>query len=198
MTIRTAATVVLVLLTGCAAPGGDADETGEAAANGNAVTGSVSYRERMALPQDATIEVWITDVSDSAAPGAMLAETAIEPEGRQVPIPFELRYDPAAVNADHTYAVKATIRSGGQIMFSTLADYYVITKGNPTAINLMLQRGTGGGDPTAGATPRKGQPGVFRRSAVRPRSRMSKPRLSSPRTAAWLARLPATSSQARS
>jgi putative lipoprotein len=156
MTIRTAATVVLALLTGCAAPGDDSDETGEAAANGNAVTGSVSYRERMALPHDATIEVWITDVSDSAAPGAMLAETAIEPEGRQVPIPFELRYDPAAVNADHTYAVKATIRSGGQIMFSTAADYYVITQGNPTAIDLMLQRGTGGGDPTAGANPLQG------------------------------------------
>ena len=110
----------------------------------------------MALPQDATIEVWITDVSDSAAPGAMLAETAIEPEGRQVPIPFELRYDPAAVNADHTYAVKAAIRSGGQIMFSTVVDYYVITQGNPTAVDLLLQRGTGDGDPTAGTNPLQG------------------------------------------
>ena len=156
MTIRFAAPVVLVLLTGCATPGEDADGTDEAATNGNAVTGSVSYRERMALPQDATIEVWITDVSDSAAPGPMLAETTIEPEGRQVPIPFELRYDPAGVNADHTYAVKAALRSGGQILFSTVADYYVITQGNPVAVDLMLQRGTGGGDPTAGANPLQG------------------------------------------
>lgn len=102
--------------------------------------GSVTYRERVALPPDAVVEVWLTDVSPLILALALIAETTVPSQGRQVPIPFELRYDPKKIQPDHIYAVKATIRSAGQILFETATPHHVITKGNPIQVELWLQR----------------------------------------------------------
>jgi putative lipoprotein len=102
------------------------------------VSGSVAYRQRIALPPDAEVEVTLSDVSlqDDAAP--VIATTSFSPDGRQVPLPFELAYDPAKIDTSHTYAVRATIRGGGRLMFATDAAFPVITRGRPTNVSLML------------------------------------------------------------
>src|SRR5689334_17305946 len=72
------------------------------------VTGTVTYRERVALAPDAVVEVSIEDVSRAGAEAAVLATTRIERAG-QVPIDFSVTYDPARVEANHRYAVRARI-----------------------------------------------------------------------------------------
>lgn len=108
---------------GCAH--GPSTSAGGDVADGNMVRGSVAYRERMALPPDAVVEVWIIDASPLVMAAPVIAETIVMPEGRQVPIPFELRYDPSRIEPDHDYAVKAAIRSEGQILIATETDYLV-------------------------------------------------------------------------
>ncbi len=124
---------------------------GETADSEGVVRGTVVYRERVALPPDAVVEVWITDVSPLILAVPVIAETTVLSEGRQVPLPYELRYDPTRIEPDHDYAVKAVIKSAGRILFTTEAPYQVITKGNPTQIDLQLVReaegsGSGTGD----------------------------------------------------
>src|SRR5262245_461093 len=102
--------------------------------------GSVSYRERVALPPDAVVEVWLIDVSPLIVPLALIAEATVPSQGRQVPIPFELRYDPKKIQPDHIYAVKAAIRSAGQSLFETQTPHRVITQGNPSQVERWLQR----------------------------------------------------------
>ena len=110
------------------------------------VSGTISYRERIALPPDAVAEIWIADVS----PGMMvaqvlLADTTVRAEGRQVPLPFEIRFEPARAEATHTYALKAVIKSAdGQELFTSGDSAFVITQGNPSRIDLVLRRGAGG------------------------------------------------------
>jgi putative lipoprotein len=111
------------------------------------VTGTVAYRERMALPPDAMVQVQLSDVSRQDAPAIVVAETTITPAGRQVPLPFELNYDVGAIDQKHSYAVRATIRSGDQLLYTTNTAAPVITRGNPTQVPLMLVRAGG----TAGA-----------------------------------------------
>jgi len=129
------------ILVGCATGGTHVSQTAD---KGGVVRGTVTYRERMALPADAIVEVRLSDVSrqDIAAP--VIAETTVLPEGRQVPLPFELRYDPSRIQPDRTYAVRATIRSTGRMIFTTDAAYHVITKGNPTQADLWLVRAADG------------------------------------------------------
>lgn len=69
----------------------------------------------------------------------MIAEITVLPEGRQVPILFELRYDSAKIDPNRTYALRATIRSAGRMMFTTTTAYHVITQGNPRQVNLLLE-----------------------------------------------------------
>ena len=71
------------------------------------VRGSVTYRERMALPEDAEIEVWITDVSPIVQAVPIVAQTTVKADGQQVPIAFELPYERERIDPEHTYAVKS-------------------------------------------------------------------------------------------
>lgn len=126
------------LLLACSGSGGGAGAPAPEA--GSIISGTVTYRERMALPPDAVVEVRLHDVSRQDAEAPLLAETVVRPEGRQVPLPFELRYDPARITPRGAYAVRATIRSGGRTLFTTDAVHRVITEGNPTKVDLLLRR----------------------------------------------------------
>lgn len=118
-----------LVLAGCAASSAPITQSD---ANETMVTGTVAYRERMALPPDAVVEVRLSEVSRQDVAAPVIAETTILPEGRQVPIPFELHYDPGKIEPNRTYALRATIRSAGRMMFTTTTAYRVITQGNPT------------------------------------------------------------------
>jgi len=103
------------------------------------VTGTVGYRERIALPPAATIRVQLVDVSRADAPADVLGEQLIEAAGRQVPFAFEIRYDPARIDERMSYAVQARIEDGGRLLFISDQSYPVITRGAPTAVNLLLK-----------------------------------------------------------
>lgn len=110
------------------------------------ITGSVSYRERMALPPDAVVDVWVTDVSPGITAAAVLAEGSFPVKGRQVPVPFELPYDPGRVAADHDYGLRAVIRTPSQTLFESGDAVRVITKGSPTRVDLVLRRQSSAAD----------------------------------------------------
>jgi putative lipoprotein len=118
---------------------------------GQFVTGHVTYRERVALPTDAEVRVVLLDVSRQDAAATPVADTTIRPGGRQVPLPFALRYDPRRIDPRHDYAIRATITSGGQLAFTTTAVVKVITRDHPTMVDLMLTRApaAGSGSPPA-------------------------------------------------
>ncbi|MFZ9039665.1 MAG: YbaY family lipoprotein [Gammaproteobacteria bacterium] len=103
------------------------------------VTGTVGYRERIALTPEAVVEVQLLDVSLADASAKLIAEQTIRPQ-HQVPIPFELVYDPAEIDARFTYAVRATIRERGRLMFTTDRSYRVLTRGSPSHVDLVLVR----------------------------------------------------------
>ena len=80
--------------------------------------GTVTYRERMALPPGAEVEVKLLDVSRADAPAIVLAETTLQP-GHAAPFPFSLDYDAAAIAQGHSYALQARITAGGRLLFIT-------------------------------------------------------------------------------
>jgi putative lipoprotein len=85
-----------------------------------AVTGSIAYRERIALPPTAQIEVRLDDVSRADAPATNMATQSFASEGRQVPFAFTLTVDRADIDPRHSYAVSARITDAdGKLMFIT-------------------------------------------------------------------------------
>ena len=104
------------------------------------VTGTVTYRERIALPANAQVQVSLQDISRADAPAVVLGEQTITTAGAQVPIPFEIAYDPAAIDQRMTYSVRARITVHGQLMFTSTTSTLVITRGNPTHVEVVVQR----------------------------------------------------------
>ena len=102
------------------------------------LSGTVTYRERMALPSDAVVEVSLVDVTQADAGMPVIAATTVRPDGRQVPLPFELQYDPGNIEPDRSYAVRASIRSDSRLLFTTHQAVPVLTQGRPTQADLVL------------------------------------------------------------
>lgn len=129
-------------LAGCAAGGsaGSGSSGGGAPGESAAVRGTVTYRERMALPPGAVIKVTLSDVSLMDAPAKVLAETTFTAGGKQVPFPFVLTYDPAGIKPQNRYAVRAAILIDGTMAWTTDTTYPVITRESPNQVELLLKR----------------------------------------------------------
>ena len=104
------------------------------------VTGTVAYRERIALDPSAEIVVQLLDVSRMDAPATVLAEQRIRAEGRQVPIGFELSVEAARIDPRMRYNVSARIFQDGKLLFITDRAYPVLTYREGNMASLMLTR----------------------------------------------------------
>ena len=101
--------------------------------------GTVTYRERMALPPGATVEVELVDVSLADAPARTLVQIAVTPQG-QVPVPWRLEYDPAQIMPGHSYALQARIAADGRLLFITAERHAVFTGDGPDRADIVVQR----------------------------------------------------------
>ncbi len=102
------------------------------------VSGTVSYRERIALSPGATLVVEIRDVSLADAPAPLIARRTIGSPG-QVPISFEVEYSSGDIDPFNTYSVGASIiEADGRLAFTNDTAYDVITYGNPVEVDMLL------------------------------------------------------------
>ena len=101
------------------------------------VSGSVTYRQRIAMPLEATVVVSLVDVSRADAPAEVIAKKEIK-RTIQVPIPFELTYDSEKIDQRHDYAVQAQILLGDKVWFTTTTRHVVITKGHPSHVDVVV------------------------------------------------------------
>jgi putative lipoprotein len=87
----------------------------------------------------AHVTVTLADVSLADAPAQVISRQVIVEPG-QPPIPFELRYDPATIIPNHTYAVQARIEDGGRLLFISASANHVITRGAPAEVEVWVER----------------------------------------------------------
>jgi putative lipoprotein len=109
------------------------------AVSAGVVSGTVAYRERIAMPENAVLTMQLQDVSLADAPAKVIAEQKFTFAGHQVPLPFEVHYDSAKIDPQHTYALSARITVNEQLMFMNTTTYRVITQGNPVKADILLQ-----------------------------------------------------------
>ena len=101
------------------------------------VTGTVSYPGSAPLPPGAELTVRLEDVSRADAPSVTIAERVIVNPG-QSPIPFEIGYDPADIDARFDYSIQATITHGDTLLFINDTVYSVLTWGYPSGVDMVL------------------------------------------------------------
>jgi putative lipoprotein len=105
------------------------------------IRGIAAYRERIALPADAVFEAMLEDISIADRPAELVGSARVQPAG-QVPIRFEIAYDPARIVAGHKYAVRARITLDDKLLFTTTRIHPALAGEAGAELMLDLQ-GTG-------------------------------------------------------
>jgi uncharacterized lipoprotein YbaY len=127
--LRAAPTLLLIalLLTVAACrSGGNAD-----------VTGSLVFLEQMTLPDDAVAHVRLVDVTDTSAV-SVLAENTLTELG-ELPIRYTVPYDTMQVDSAHTYAIRAEVVSGDEVLLRSPYDFLVLTQGHTRQADVLLR-----------------------------------------------------------
>ena len=135
--MRTALVVLvatLLSLLGCATANGD---EGVPVPDFLTLAGSVTLRQPAQLPADALLTVTLEDVSRADAPAVTLAQTQTTLHGQQAPIGFSLVYPGPAVQPGATYAARARLSLGDQLLFTT-TEHYRVDVLNPAPIQLVM------------------------------------------------------------
>lgn len=117
------ATLVIgsVFLVGCESSGSKMTEQ-----KIQSVTGTIAYRERILLPDNAQVTVSLQDVSKMDAPAEVIAKQQFVTNGHQVPLTFDLSYDSSRIQPRHRYTISARIEVNGKLRFITDTSYAVI------------------------------------------------------------------------
>ena len=102
------------------------------------VSGTVAYRERLALTADAVLIVELRDVSYADAAAPLIARQTIHGPG-QVPIKFKVEYSRQDIDSRNRYSISARIvESDGRLAFTNDTAYEVITHGKPNKVDMLL------------------------------------------------------------
>jgi putative lipoprotein len=102
------------------------------------LTGTVTYRQRIALSPEAIVTVRLEDTSLADAPAVPVVVHSFGAEGRQVPLPFEFTFDPASIKDGNTYSVRASIEIDGELRWTSTTAYHVLTRGNPSQVDIVV------------------------------------------------------------
>ena len=133
--------VALVTLAACGNDPLPANATAEVPSGRSpnaSVSGTVTYRERLALSPGARLVVDLRDVSYTDAAAPLIARQTISGPG-QVPIRFRIDYNRDDIDSRNTYAISADIiESDGRLAFTNDTAYEVITRGNPNKVDMLL------------------------------------------------------------
>lgn len=102
------------------------------------IDGSATYRERIALPRSAVLDVQLVDVSRQDVAATVLSSKRYVMTG--VPMSFSLDYDDALIKEGLTYAVQARISVDGKLMFINDTVHRVLEDDADTSITMELKR----------------------------------------------------------
>lgn len=103
------------------------------------VSGTVTYRERVALPPGAGLRVTLYENRGATAAPTFIAEQTI-PKPGPVPIRFRVAFPPSVIDARAGYSLVARIEVEGSTVFANERPVPVLTLGNPAAVEILVAR----------------------------------------------------------
>jgi uncharacterized lipoprotein YbaY len=109
-----------------------------AAGHEGMIDGSITYPERITLPKGAMIVVELFELSGDGGTSALVARRSFPAES-QVPIPFRLDYDTSRVSSAGPYGIRARILVDGALWFVNHQPEPVLTRGNPSTVQIVVQ-----------------------------------------------------------
>lgn len=126
------ACLLLIGLVGCSDESASSDEVGF-------VTGTAHYRERIAVPSGARLEVSLEEEAATEDSNPLITRIVIAKAG-QPPYSFEVPYRREDLDPSRSFVIRARLLDRGELLFETASPTAVVTQGNPETVELLLRR----------------------------------------------------------
>jgi len=131
---RTLARLLLLAAIAFAAPLARANPDGDE----TVVIGTISYRGATSFPRGAKVVLQLVDLGRPMTSSSVISELVfLDP--KPVAWPYQLEYPGAAIDPKGRYGIFAKVVAGAEVLFATLQAAPVITQGNPSKRDLLLE-----------------------------------------------------------
>ena len=84
-----------------------------------AISGRITYPEKVALAPNVVVQVQVVDVSRADVPATIVATTEVHPGGKQIPIPYRIDVKRSEFRPGRRYQVSVRITEGKVLRFIT-------------------------------------------------------------------------------
>ena len=102
------------------------------------VTGIGIYMLNVPLPADAIVEFKLVETNSEGAITGTISEQIVR-NARRAPVDFDLPYSKKDIRSKAHYAVTCEIRSQGAVIYRAPRPFPVLTQGNPTRAEVLLE-----------------------------------------------------------
>jgi len=106
----------------------------------NKVSGVLIATPDVALPEGAIAYITLLDVSPRQDVETNIIARQTITDLNQLPISFELSYNPDQIHPDHLYAIQAQVTIEGRVVLRNRSAYPVITQGSPSMVKVLVVR----------------------------------------------------------
>ncbi len=145
--LATLAVGLAIPLAGCASLPMGSDIQEQRPAMVKTLTGQLAYRERIALPPNAKVEVVLTDITHGTDQELVLARTVKSYERTSPPIPFRLDVSRLNASAGPLFGVRAFISDpDGRVLFRTSSPVLVDPRGDAADLGTIVLSMSGPGE----------------------------------------------------
>jgi putative lipoprotein len=103
------------------------------------IEGSIWYRERMLLPTNAEVKVYLEDVARMDVAADVIATTLLKVEN-DPPWDFSLPYDSSRLHEKGRYGLRVRIEVEGKLMFINTSHIPAFDRDPGTPLNIMVSR----------------------------------------------------------
>lgn len=136
----------MLLMVACSEESGtSADKAAQSTDNTlmRVISGEVWYRQRMALPRGATVQVVLEDQSRMDVPAEKVTGYTYTVNG-QGPYTYRLVFDPRSIKDNMRYGLRARIEHDGNLLFTSTEyiDPFATEPGTPVKIMVSQVGGT--------------------------------------------------------
>ncbi|GAB3103261.1 lipo-like protein [Aestuariicella hydrocarbonica] len=134
--------LTMVMMMSCSDESGKSLDTAKQEADNSlmrVISGTVWYRERIALPPGAEVKVYLEDQSKMDAPAQRITEYTHIVDGSG-PYKYRLVYNPRAIQEKMRYGLRARIEYDGKLIFTSTEHIDPFASEPGTEIEIMVSK----------------------------------------------------------